>query len=590
MDKTILTIIQDEDITTLYQPIVNLVNAEVMGYEALSRGPEWSSLFSPILLIQEAELHGYSYELEFLMRKKAFENLFRMDPRQKLFVNVNPNFIRSDKVEQGRTLHLIEGSGLKPENIVFELTEHTMISDYDAFNEILNHYRKQKYKIAIDDVGAGYSGLRTIRETTPEYVKIDMELIRYIDKDTVKESLIVAILSFASKTGIKVIAEGIETEAELRKLMEIGVHYGQGYFLQRPQREITPLRKELVALITEINRKSREIFIFEDTKNMIGQIVDQDCFVDESASCERVKRLFEEKGSEGLCVVKDGKPIGIVMRENLLFMLSSQYGLSLYAHKKISHVMDADFLMVEHKVSVSEASCLAMNREQAKAYEILVVIRDGEYYGTVSIHSLLKTMIRVESQYAKELNPLTNLPGNSIINRVLNDLIIYKEEACVVYLDVDHFKPYNDIYGFEAGDRLIVSLAELILEEVRKVIPFGSFIGHIGGDDFIFVAEAAYAEIQKICYNIAKGFEQLVRKAYSNEDLEKGYIIAKDRDQQIKKFELLTLSMSGIYGQINQYESVMQLSNYMSGLKKQAKSQKGNSIVIENNREIMKII
>ncbi|MBN2222215.1 MAG: GGDEF domain-containing protein [Vallitaleaceae bacterium] len=590
MDKTILTIIQDEDISTLYQPIVNLVNAEIMGYEALSRGPEWSSLFSPIHLIQEAELHGYSYELEFLMRKKAFENLSGMDLRQKLFVNVNPNFIRSDKVEQGRTLQLIEGSGIRPENIVFELTEHTMITDYDAFNEILNHYRKQKYKIAIDDVGAGYSGLRTIRETIPEYVKIDMELIRHIDKDTVKESLIDAILSFATKTGIKVIAEGIETEAELKKLMEIGVHYGQGYFLQRPQRDIVPLRKELVSLITETNKRSREIFIFDDTKNMIGQIVDPDCFVDESVSCERVKKLFEEKGSEGICVVKNGKPIGIVMRENLLFMLSSQYGLSLYAHKKISHVMDNDFLKVEHRVSVSDASRLAMNRDRGKAYDILVVIREGEYFGIVSIHSLLKTLIRVESQYAKELNPLTNLPGNSIINRVLNDLIVYKEEACVVYLDVDHFKPYNDIYGFEAGDQMIVALAELILEEVRKVIPFGSFIGHIGGDDFIFVAEAAYVDIQKICCNIAKGFEVLVKKSYTKEDLDRGYIISKDRDQQIKKFDLLTISMSGIYGRINQYENVMQLSHYMSGLKKQAKSQSGNSIVIENNREIKSII
>ena len=103
------------------------------------------------------------------------------------------------------------------------------------------------------------------------------------------------------------------------------------------------------------------------------------------------------------------------------------------AHKIVYQFQELNILQLDY-----------LNRGQA--YDILVVIREGEYFGIVSIHSLLKTLIRVESQYAKELNPLTNLPGNSIINRVLNDLIVYKEEACVVYLDVDQFKPFNDIH------------------------------------------------------------------------------------------------------------------------------------------------
>jgi len=581
MDKTIFQIIQDEDIHTLYQPIVNLLTGEIMGYEALSRGPEWSTLFSPMVLIHEAEIHGLAYELEFLMRKKAFQNLGNMEQNQKLFVNINPSFMKKENMELGRTQELLKEHNLSPRNIVFELTERTMINDYEVFNDVLNHYRKQHYKIAIDDVGAGYSGLRTIREVEPNYIKIDMELIRNIDQDSFKEALISAFLDFSLITNIQLIAEGIETEGELKKLIEMGVHYGQGYFLQRPTNVFQGLRDDIRQVIQLQNTQLGDYHILRDTSSMIGNIVDLKCFVDKEMSCEKVKHFFEQVKCEGICVTSQDKPIGIIMRENLLYILSSQYGLSLYAKKPIKRVMDTDFLMVDYYSSITEVSNKAMSRDKGKTYDIIVITKNGQFYGTLPITSLLKNLLTVETQIAKELNPLTRLPGNSIIHRVLNDVLIYAHDSGVVYLDFDHFKPYNDAYGFENGDQMIKAFAEILTHEVKTKAPLSSFVGHIGGDDFIFVMEASKEVIEEVCLNIIQLFEEMKFRFYTEEDYKRGYYISSNRDNKVEQMKLVTVSIAGFVGCRNRFESVAELSRHISNLKKEAKKIIGNSCYFE---------
>ncbi len=581
MDKTIFQIIHDEDISTLYQPIVNLITGETMGYEALSRGPEWSQFFSPLALIEEADRHGLNYEIEYLFRKKAINNVQGLKSNQRLFINVNPKILKLDRIQKGETRRMLVKKGMNPTNIVLELTERSMISDYNAFNDILNYYKEQDYKIAIDDVGAGYSGLRTIRETQPHFIKIDMELIRNIDQDTIKEAMIKAFLNFSITTNIRIIAEGIETENELTKLIEMGVHYGQGYFLQRPQKKLNNIRSDVIDLIKSKNTSAKDMHLFKDAKDMIGPLVNPTSFALSHISCDDIKKKFDYNDFEGLTIIDDkNKPLGIVMRENLLSILSSRYGLSLYTKKKISHIMDIDFLMVDYHTTISEVSTKAMSRDKSKLYDIIVVTRQGEYYGTLSINSLLQHLITHETQIAKELNPLTRLPGNIIINRVLNDIILYNPSCATVYLDFDSFKPYNDIYGFESGDQFIKRVSEIIVRTIKNELPYNSFIGHIGGDDFIFILETSKEKALEICQEIIDKFEASKARFFSKEDFEKGYITAFDRDGIMRNHSLTTLSISGIYNNLDRFKTVEELSKHMTTLKKEAKSIEGNAIVI----------
>jgi EAL domain-containing protein (putative c-di-GMP-specific phosphodiesterase class I) len=151
-----------------------------------------------------------------------------------LFINVDPNIINDDRFKKGATLEMLAAQDFDLGNIIFEITEKNSIDDYKNFRKVLDHYTSQGYKIAIDDTGAGYSGLRLLAETRPQFIKIDMDLVRDIDKDALKQALMKAFYEFSVVMNMKIIVEGIETLDELNALIQIGIPYGQGYLLQRP--------------------------------------------------------------------------------------------------------------------------------------------------------------------------------------------------------------------------------------------------------------------------------------------------------------------------------------------------------------------
>lgn len=250
-----------KDVEAVFQPIVSLRDGRIFGYEALIRGPQGSSLEKPDALFPAAEQFNKVWELEFLCRSKAFARAKGLPKDKLLFVNVAPKIINDPRFQKGVTLDMLAHYKIDASNIIFEITEKTSIEDYKSFRKVLDNYTSQGYKIAIDDMGSGYSGLKLLTETRPQFIKIDMDLVRNIDKDAIKQALMKAIYEFSVVANMKVIAEGIETMDELNTLINIGIPYGQGYLLQRPAAQfldISPGVKD--AIISKNNRKSRRLF------------------------------------------------------------------------------------------------------------------------------------------------------------------------------------------------------------------------------------------------------------------------------------------------------------------------------------------
>jgi EAL domain-containing protein (putative c-di-GMP-specific phosphodiesterase class I) len=241
-------------ISTLFQPIVSLKDGNLIGYEALSRGPKDSPLFSPLALLKVAAQQNKLWDLELLFRTKAIEKACDIRSDLLLFLNVDPNIIKDIHFKKGFTKEFLSKHNISPKSIIFEITERTAIEDYKSFTAILKNYTDQGYKIAIDDTGAGYSGMRTITETKPHYIKIDMDLIRDIDKDFFKQAIIKAFVYLANTTNIKLIAEGIETKEELQILIQLGIHAGQGYFLQKPEYTFKEIPQKIKDLIVKYNK------------------------------------------------------------------------------------------------------------------------------------------------------------------------------------------------------------------------------------------------------------------------------------------------------------------------------------------------
>lgn len=171
-----LKILNSKSIDTYFQPIVSLVNGEIIGYEALTRGPVGSPLYYPDILFECAKRFNKIWEFDLLCRLTAIERAKGIIGDKLLFINIDPDIIKDPEFKKGFTKKYLRRYNISPQNIIFEITEHTAISAYKRFKEIIGNYRTQGYRIAIDDAGDGYSGLRMLSEVRPNFIKIDMEL------------------------------------------------------------------------------------------------------------------------------------------------------------------------------------------------------------------------------------------------------------------------------------------------------------------------------------------------------------------------------------------------------------------------------
>ena len=563
-------IIHNKQIKTVFQPIIALKDGSILGHEALSRITCESEIENPEMLFTMAEEYNRLWDLELLCRTTALEAAYKfMIPpyNKKLFINVNPNIMHYETFKKGFTKSFLMQYKIIPQNVIFEITERNVIEDMAIFKSTINHYKEQNYQIAIDDAGAGYSGLNLISEVNPNYIKLDMKLIRDVDSDRVKFALVKGMVEFSKVSNVFLIAEGIETYEELNTLVNLGVQYGQGYLLQKPDAEILEIRQDVLQMLKKINIKKNHTF-----KSLIPNIYISNLCTSIGAISpnEMVPNVFDtfkhDLNCFGLCVIENEVPIGIVTREKLALKLSGHYGFSLNQNKKISRVMDKDFLSVDYKTPVSIVSSMAMSRENDKLYDFIVVTENDKYLGIVTIKDLLKKTNEIEISEAKHQNPLSGLAGNLVIEQNLSQCVANTTKFSVAYLDIDNFKAYNDIYGFENGDLVIKLLADIL----RKSISKEQFIGHIGGDDFVVIIKDHITE--DYLKDIVEQFELEVLSFYNQTDIQNGYITTTNRHGEKEQFPLITLTCVVVNNQTQIYKNVFQLTEMLAVLKKREKS------------------
>jgi EAL domain-containing protein (putative c-di-GMP-specific phosphodiesterase class I) len=231
--ERLLEIIQNREIWTAFQPIVELEGGRVMGWEGLSRGPRGSDVELPIVLFGRAARYGMTEELERACRRQAFVDWGVLAQPGRLFINTVPATIR-DTSFLGRGVLDYLGPELAPSGVTLEITERQVIENLNLYREAMQGFTDLGFSFAIDDVGAGYSGLETVAVLKPAYLKIDIALVRDVHVKRVSQQVVKAILEMGTGLGATVIAEGIQAREETEALLEIGVRLGQGYLYARP--------------------------------------------------------------------------------------------------------------------------------------------------------------------------------------------------------------------------------------------------------------------------------------------------------------------------------------------------------------------
>lgn len=580
--ETFQDLIDNNLLTSHFQPIISVQHGKVFAYEALCRTINENPYDNIEDMFQDASKNDGTLKLDMHCRKNALECAAQQGIQQydaKLFLNICPSSLLHPAHNAGNTEKIAKQNGISKEKIVLEITEQDAVHNYSLFRKAIEHYRSSGFLIAIDDFGAGYGGLKMLSMIEPDYVKIDRHFFKDHCKSNINYNLIEAIATACHRIGIEVIAEGIETEKDFKMCMEVGIDLLQGYYFARPSKHLCP---DCCLNFPDQRAPYNSGTKMFDEIICVGDIVryEQPVAID-SRVLDVLNRFQCSSELHCLPVHDKGRLCGLVNRQRFMethMVGRFGYGMNLNHFKSVSDVMEDSYLEVPHYSSIEEVSRKIHLRHHVSIYDDVCVTRNGRYLGIVAVSDILNAMTENSMMLARGANPLTGLPGNEFIQRQIAKMLSQSIHFDVCYIDIDNFKAFNDLHGFEVGDRVIKSLSDIMLAGVKKMesSPYG-FAGHIGGDDFIIISRPKNSIA--ICEYIIQMFEKLRKTFHTTIECEENCYSSVDREGKERKFHLLSLSVGIVSTEIHHISSFAEISSIAKDLKKRAKDVGGSSII-----------
>ena len=575
---TLREILSGKSPTAVFQPIIAMNTGAIVGYEGLIRGPSDSVLHSPYSLFKVARQCELSLEVEQLCREVTLRRFVDLDLPGKLFLNVSPEYLTHPNARNDETIGFIQRIGLNPERVIIELTESQPAYNYSILREVALHYRSLGFEIAIDDLGEGFSSLRLWSELRPEYVKIDMHFIQGISLDPVKLHFVQSIQQIAENSGSRVVAEGIETSGDLMVLRDIGVPFGQGYLIARPN--ANPALTLSVEAAKVLDHPGIAVYprgVNGGTRVCAKKLAKEVPTASPDMLNDEIYQQFENQPSlHAIPVVKDGIPVGLISRHMLIDRFARPFRRELYGRKSCTMFMNPNPLLVDKDISIQDLSEMIVEEGRHYLADGFIITDRGNYAGFGTGHDLMREITQLQISAARYANPLTMLPGNVPIYEHIDRLLHSKIQFCACYYDLDHFKPFNDVYGYRKGDD-IIQLTAKILSEVCD--PELDFVGHIGGDDFVCLFQSSDWEHR--CRLALAKFAEAIPKLFKPKHVIDGGYLSENRQGQEVFHPLVSLSIGAVVIAPGVFSSHQAISTLTTEAKKQAKNQPGNSLFIE---------
>ncbi|WP_182302074.1 GGDEF domain-containing protein [Cohnella cholangitidis] len=563
----------DSDFKVRYLPIVSLLDGSLYGFEAIPVRKNGGARMNLKEFYENADQEGRLFEVDRRFREAAIRGFPSRNGDVKLFLPVPSKIIFDPRLYPGSTLRRIEAANLRPEHVVL-----VMVGGEDeqgvTMKAALSHYRNQGFRIALSGIMPSFASLRRMVDMHPDYAQLNVGWISGKGLDPVEESMLQGLIALTRKEQIVLIASGLDQEGLLPALVASGMNYAQGKWLDRGVEDRMVLAPEIQTRIrSEVNRR------YQGATGTLSELVEPVKTMSRDISVSEVSRHFElHREGQGIVITDNGRPIGLVMKEKLHQLLSGQFGLPLYWSRSVGKIMDAHPMIVDESITVDQASQMAMAREPDKLYDAVIVTRDGLVTGITSIRSMLEWITQSRMTDAQWANPLTGLPGNEPIHRELVRRLAEGRPFAVLYADLDHFKWYNDQYGFHKGDEVIRFTGETLLDTVRTQTNAECFVGHIGGDDFIVVSSGS--DPAEMAREVINRFERGIG-AYTGKYV--GPVL--DRSGRPLEATGLSLSLSLLLCQSTAGWTPDALSERAALLKKKAKQLSGNALVCESIAE-----
>jgi diguanylate cyclase (GGDEF)-like protein len=371
-EKEIKALWLEDRIGIEVQPIVDLRAGRVRGYEALARFKVDGDR-SPLRWFALADRMRLRAELEVACLQRALALFPDRPSGTHLTVNLSPDVLEVPDVRDAfRKLGDLRG-------LVLELTEDAVVDDYGRLSEQLKPYLAQGLRIAVDDFGTGQANLRHAWKLKPQYLKLARPLVTSLDVDDARRALVGSIVTYSERVGAAVIAEGVESAADLNALRSIGVPFAQGLRLAAPGPPWPAIDVDVL-----FPGEPAAVGVSGDPELLLSTAAEtagalQKRFVD---SPKAIAAVFEGDG---------GRVTGLLTRNRLLVTLGVRFGFALYGDRPALAIADPDFMALTPGGSRDEVVARAMNRDESRRYDpILYVDEDGRLIGKQTIQELLE--------------------------------------------------------------------------------------------------------------------------------------------------------------------------------------------------------
>jgi diguanylate cyclase (GGDEF)-like protein len=568
----------------VFQPIVSLGDGAIYSHEALIRGPQDTSFHSPDALLAAASHESLNFEFENFCVTVALNRWGELRESGRLFVNISAEVLVQVLKNCGRDvlIELVSGFGVLPRLLVLEITEYERVSDMDYFATVVREVRSAGVSLALDDFGDGKSSLRLWSQLKPEFVKIDKYFTKDISQHADKLKTIQALQQIAAIFDTSLVAEGIETEDDLRVLRDLGIAYGQGYFLGRP----APLpREQIVANALDV-MLDRRVAVFPELRRASNSgslcrlaVVEAPAVTLSTTNDELAILFLLHTKLHAVAVIDGTRPVGIINRMTFMNEYSKLYYREVWGRKPCMVHANLEPRLIERNHNVDELVGILTSDDQRYLVDGFIVTDNGRYEGMGTGEQLVRSVTETRIEAARHANPLTFLPGNIPISQHIERLLNSGVEFVACYADLNNFKPFNDQYGYWRGDEMIRLVARIALAHCD---PQRDFVGHVGGDDFIILYQSADWELQ--CQRIVSEFAQRAVELFDLPARAAGGIHAEDRYGVSRFFPTTTLSIGAVRIKRDECSSAEQVASVAARAKHDAKTC-GEGLVIRNTAD-----
>jgi EAL domain-containing protein (putative c-di-GMP-specific phosphodiesterase class I)/GGDEF domain-containing protein len=552
------SLIARKSLRTAFQPIVCMENAEVTGFEALARPDKDCGIANPGVLFDMAEEYDRMWALEEVTRGSAFASVEDFPNGILMFTNTTPDVFIDPRFVESIEALVRSVPGLTPSRIVLEITERSGGDDLEAIAQQVAKLKQLGFQIAIDDVGAGTSGLTRIMMLRPHWLKLDRELVADIDKNRYKLNLIRFMVHFARLSGVNVIAEGVERQEELAALINLGVRYVQGFLLGKPMHGYQRVEPELAQWIKTRWAESQSGRGDDPrctTLDTLSQPVEQAQMT--APLKDLAVRMLKHAHTLGVAVQDGKRLVGWCSRDSIMAAARRAD-----ANLPIGFISSADLGTLPPTATIGEALELLSSREDQYLADPVILAENDEIVGVVTLRRLLSASVGETRLWSGLASNLTGLPGKVAAEKRIKTLITRRNGAVdAAFIDVRHFSDYNGAYGYDMGDRLIQDVGALL----RTHLSTGdeeAFIAHMGDDRFLVTGTSGVLE-QRL-RKLIDGFEAILATTPAWTLQSPGVITPQPADMDvIHRLGLRVLLMPGVFTsvqtprQLNEREAAM---------------------------------